>query len=120
MALTGYTTKIGGAIRIASVKPGGMKIAHVQVTIGATTDYAAGVGFDINADRAKFGFQVIFDVLSASIRSSAGTLKAFMPIWDQNTKKLRFWEVGAAGPLDEMDQADLAANDVLSMVVIGV
>lgn len=119
MALT-FTNTIDGGLRDYTLSHG-LRVAQFDMTTSdVSVDYSS--GFDINGNADNMGFHKIFGVIAATIRASAGTLRALLPLWDANTGKLRFYEnAAAAGAFDEADvDVEMADNDVVRMVVIGV
>lgn len=117
MALS-YTVNRGGAYRSVDLAKG-LKIAQAKITIGAVTDYAAGSGLLVDED--ALGFTKIWAIVGATLHLANGTNKLFVPFWNYQTGRLRFMEQNAgAGAFDELDQADLAANDFVECIVIGI
>lgn len=119
MALT-FTNNVNKAVR-SWKGPDGLMISHIEMTNSATGDYSS--GYDLATNAAKMGFRKIVNVLGPTTRTSGGTIRAQVGIYDQNTGKLRFYKTGSAtsGVLLEIVAAtDNAANDVTSFTVIGV
>lgn len=116
MALA-YTTLIGGVLQSWDLEKG-LKLAHVQVTIGAAADYVVGTGFTL--DPAKMGFIRVLAVVDGTIRQSNGTIRTLLPKWNYFSSKLMVFEVAATEAITEIETADLAANDVLDIIVIGI
>ncbi len=127
MPLSGWTSTVSGSRRMDYLEKG-MRMSHVEFATSTGSngaDYSS--GFDIAGNAGKFGFERIMFVAAATVRSaaggaagsptSAGATRLVTPIWDPRTGKLRFVsgasvEVGAG--------AEIAATDVISMLVVGV
>lgn len=65
----------------------------VDITLGATTDYSSGVDLTSSILIGSAGVNVsqVIGVLNATVRSSGGTAKPFLPNFNQNTKKLQLF-----------------------------
>jgi hypothetical protein len=126
MALT-WTNRIGVARGVRTYKlPGGLRIDHVEITVGLTADYsttAGSEGFDVPATMQQLGLRDVFSMASISIRTSAGDHKHFLGSFDYNTRKIRFFKTGTAVSiafLEIVPGTDLAVGDIVSAVVFGI
>ena len=104
-----------------------LTIFAADITSTATADYSTGYTFGTTVANA-LGLNLIVDIISAAIYTSAGALRIGMvPLWDKQNTKLRFFfnvDPAAAGganvALAEILSANLAANDVIHIVAIGI
>ncbi len=124
MALKVQSNTAGASRHLALMS--GFKIANVEVVaVAGGSDYTN--GFDLDSIKNELGFEVIWDVLQAIILGSNGNVRSeggFLPLWDQNTGKLRFYRdqtpvpVGD-GELEEIIGANLGTDDVIRCLIIG-
>ena len=83
-----------------------------------TTDYSSGLAIT----PSSAGFTAILNVFGATLRSSAGTHKKVLPIFDVANTKLRFMNAAGATATTtytEITNADMADSDIVSCVVVG-
>jgi len=115
MAVT-YQNPSNGAEGAWEIKKG-LKARHVRVTIGATGDYSSGIALTA----ATLGFSNVIGISSGSMRTSGGTLRALLPLYDRVTQKIRLFIDGAGPSFTEVTPAThLAAGDVFECVIFGV
>jgi hypothetical protein len=117
MALT-YTTTVNKT-RMVHKLPGGLKVATVQLTIGAITDYTVGTGFPLQTDANKFGFRKVFNAFGFTLQTSANVEKPVQISFNPLLGTVKIFEAATVAQ-DEIEQADLATNDILMFTVIGV
>lgn len=123
MALSAAAVNPGG-VRRGATGDKGLKLAVIDLTIGATTDYTVGTGLPgaraLLAATAKF--QTVVALVRADLRAAGGTAKNPL-VWATGDGNLcRFFEARAAGaPMaeDEIEQADLVNGDILRCVILG-
>src|SRR5882672_248936 len=91
-----FTTNIGHGARTWKMQ--GLIEAEVELTTSTGTsggDYSA--GFDLEGNKAKFGFRTIFYVIGLSARVAAGTTSAALFVWDDVANKLRVFDASGGG-----------------------
>jgi len=121
MALTVQSHSSGASRHFALSS--GLKIAQIEIVVAIPGDYVN--GYDLDGIRDNLGFEVIWDVLQAVIVGSNGVIKVdggYIPLYDQSTKKLRFYRdnaVPADAELPEIVSGDLSGLDVLRLLIIG-
>lgn len=123
MALSATAVQPGGTWR-GQAGDKGLKLAVIDVTIGATTDYTVGTGFPgmrtLLAKTAKFVTMVA--LVRADLRASGGAAKNPLVWATGDANVMRLFEARAAGaPMaeDEIEQADLTNGDVVRCVILG-
>jgi len=79
-------------------------------------------GFDLQLIRVHLGISVIW-AAHGNIRTSGGTQRGMLPLWDRNNTVLRFFfdaTPAADAALQEVVSGDLANNDIVNCTIIGV
>jgi len=95
----------------------GLQIMTIQVNVGAGTDYSVTAGSE-GLDLRPLTMGTIVDALGGCWKLANGTIKPFALIFDPDTNRLRAFK-GSAGALVEIVQGDIAANDYVSVTIIG-
>lgn len=146
MAITIRTTaQTGGAERKQKLHRGMALALGVEIQISVTGDYTA-TGIPLTTIAKQLGFSRIIGAVGASVRASGGALRAFMDVYDVANNSIRFYKstlpshthtenlaatytqnattaasAAASAAMTEITPGtDLAANDIVSLVVYGV
>lgn len=126
MALS-FTQTISRAPRAGTIKPGGLRVAVIELTTSTGSggaDYSS--GFAISTNASKFGFRNIVAVIGLSAVKADGTTPLgdkVMFTYDTVNGKLRVWRgltAGANWTLSEDQGTALDAGATVRMLVIGV
>lgn len=122
-----------GQVGQASVPPD-LSASLVDVTLGATSDYATNVGIDLTTAATAAGITQVLACIFISIRTTGGAWKValagattFMQATTDgqtsaSVPKLRLWLVPTAGgtALEVIGATHLIAGDIVRVLLIGV
>jgi len=102
------------------IKGMGFKVLGLRVS---PADYTA-TGVSLATILPQIGWKNIYGLIGISWATAptgtpqTWTLKPFLIVWDAINRTMRAYK-GAAGPLTEIAGADIAANDLVRVIVVG-
>jgi hypothetical protein len=114
-------TNLGGLAKADRFAKGmGFKVLALRVQ---PADYTA-TGLTLTNTLAQIGWKNVYGAVGLSWATTptgspqTWTIKPFLIVWDALNKTLRAYK-GAAGALTEIAGADIAANDMVRVILVG-